>query len=61
MGVGNIQQVGNFRFINNDEYLVIERDGRQAADAAFKKIFKVDLSEVNDNGFVEKMEVVDLL
>ena len=53
--------IGDFTPINNDEYLVIERDGRQAAEAAFKKIFKVDLSEVNDDGFVEKTEVVDLL
>ncbi|MEL6383120.1 MAG: glycerophosphodiester phosphodiesterase family protein [Cyanobacteria bacterium J06626_18] len=53
--------IGDFTPINNDEYLVIERDGRQGAAAEFKKIFKVDLSEVDENGFVEKTEVVDLL
>jgi glycerophosphoryl diester phosphodiesterase len=53
--------IGDFTPINEDEYLVIERDGRQGADAAFKKIFKVDLSETDESGFVEKTEVVDLL
>ncbi|MEL6456100.1 MAG: glycerophosphodiester phosphodiesterase family protein, partial [Cyanobacteria bacterium J06623_5] len=53
--------IGDFTPINDDEYLVIERDGRQAAEAAFKKIFKVDLSDVDENGFVEKTELVDLL
>ncbi|MEM6448897.1 MAG: glycerophosphodiester phosphodiesterase family protein [Cyanobacteria bacterium P01_D01_bin.105] len=53
--------IGDFTPINDDEYLVIERDGRQGAEAAFKKIFKVDLSQVDADGFVEKTEVVDLL
>ncbi|MEL6350230.1 MAG: glycerophosphodiester phosphodiesterase family protein [Cyanobacteria bacterium J06627_28] len=53
--------IGDFTPINDNEYLVIERDGRQAADAEFKKIFKVDLSKVDESGFVEKTEVVDLL
>jgi glycerophosphoryl diester phosphodiesterase len=53
--------IGDFTPINDDEYLVIERDNNQGEAAAFKKIFKVNLSEVNDDGFVEKTEVVDLL
>ena len=53
--------IGDFTPINDDEYLVIERDGRQGADAAFKKIFKVDLSKVDADGFVEKTKVADLL
>lgn len=53
--------IGDFTPINDSEYLVIERDGRQGAEAAFKKIFKVDLSQVDADGFVEKTEVVDLL
>jgi glycerophosphoryl diester phosphodiesterase len=53
--------IGDFTPINEDEYLVIERDGGQAETAEFKKIFKVDLSEVNEAGFVEKKELVDLL
>jgi len=53
--------IGDFTPINRNEFLVIERDSKQAENAEFKKIFKVDLSEVNRNGFVEKEEVVDLL
>jgi len=53
--------IGDFTPINDEEFLIIERDGRQGEDAAFKKIFKIDLSEVDDAGFVEKEEVVDLL
>ncbi|MEL7359062.1 MAG: glycerophosphodiester phosphodiesterase family protein [Cyanobacteria bacterium J06560_6] len=53
--------IGDFTPINDSEFLVIERDGRQGAEAEFKKIFKVDLSEVSADGFVEKTEVVDLL
>ncbi|MEM6350939.1 MAG: glycerophosphodiester phosphodiesterase family protein [Cyanobacteria bacterium P01_D01_bin.14] len=53
--------IGDFTPINDNEFLVIERDGRQAADAAFKKIFKVDLSTIDEDGFVEKTEMADLL
>ncbi len=53
--------IGDFSVINNNEYLVIERDGNQGEDAAFKKIFKVDLSKVDENGNVLKEELVDLL
>ncbi len=53
--------IGDFTPINDDEFLVIERDGGQGATAQFKKIFKIDISEVDDEGFVAKEEVVDLL
>lgn len=53
--------IGDFTVINDNEYLVIERDNGQAAGAQFKKIFKVDLSKQDANGFVEKIEVADLL
>jgi len=53
--------IGDFTPINDSEFLVIERDGRQGAEAEFKKIFKVDLSEIDADGFIEKTEVVDLL
>ena len=53
--------IGDFTPINDNEFLVIERDGRQGEAAQFKKIFKVDFSTVDSNGFVEKTEVVDLL
>ncbi|ARV58172.1 glycerophosphodiester phosphodiesterase [Nostocales cyanobacterium HT-58-2] len=53
--------IGDFTVVNDNEYLVIERDNGQAADAKFKKIFKVDLSEKDASGFVAKEEVADLL
>ncbi len=53
--------IGDFTPINDSEYLVIERDGRQGAEAEFKKIFKVDLSQIDADGFVAKTEVADLL
>lgn len=53
--------IGDFTVVNDNEYLVIERDGAQGASAQFKKIFKVDLSQRDANGFVAKEELVDLL
>ncbi|WP_293143266.1 esterase-like activity of phytase family protein, partial [Okeania sp. SIO3I5] len=53
--------IGDFTPINETEFLVIERDGGQGDDAEFKKIFKIDLSIVDNEGFVAKEEVVDLL
>ncbi|MBW4672454.1 MAG: esterase-like activity of phytase family protein [Cyanomargarita calcarea GSE-NOS-MK-12-04C] len=53
--------IGDFTVINNNEYLVIERDNGQAAAAKLKKIFKVDLSKKDKDGFVAKEEVADLL
>ncbi|MEL7036133.1 MAG: esterase-like activity of phytase family protein, partial [Cyanobacteria bacterium J06592_8] len=53
--------IGDFAPINEDEFLVIERDGGQGEAAEFKKVFKIDLSEIDENGFVEKEELVDLL
>ncbi|MDJ0692845.1 glycerophosphodiester phosphodiesterase family protein [Mastigocoleus sp. MO_188.B34] len=53
--------IGDFTPINDHEFLVIERDGGQGDAAEFKKIFKIDISKVDENGFVEKEEIVDLL
>ncbi|EAZ90224.1 glycerophosphoryl diester phosphodiesterase [Crocosphaera chwakensis CCY0110] len=53
--------IGDMTPINDNEFIVIERDGNQGEEAAFKKLFKVDLSQVDENGFVEKTELVDLL
>ncbi|MEL6929224.1 MAG: esterase-like activity of phytase family protein, partial [Cyanobacteria bacterium J06600_6] len=53
--------IGDFTPINDTEFLVIERDNNQGEEAEFKKIFKIDISEVDENGFVAKEEVVDLL
>ncbi|MGV2828898.1 esterase-like activity of phytase family protein [Myxosarcina sp. GI1(2024)] len=53
--------IGDFTPINENEFLVIERDNNQGEEAEFKKIFKIDISEVDEEGFVAKEEVVDLL
>ena len=53
--------IGDFTPINDNEFLVIERDNLQAGAAAFKKIFKVNFSQLDEKQFVSKEEVVDLL
>jgi Ca2+-binding RTX toxin-like protein len=53
--------IGDMTVINDNEYLVIERDGGQGDLAKFKKVYKVDLSKQDANGFVAKEEVADLL
>ena len=53
--------IGDFTPINDNEFLVIERDNLQADAAAFKKIFKVNFSQLDEKQFVSKEEVVDLL
>ena len=53
--------IGDFTVINENEFLIIERDGRQGDAAQFKKIFKIDITELDENGFVLKQEIADLL
>jgi hypothetical protein len=53
--------IGDFTPVNRREFLVIERDGGQGATALFKKIFKIDIREIDGDGYVEKKEIADLL
>ncbi|AFZ31805.1 glycerophosphoryl diester phosphodiesterase [Gloeocapsa sp. PCC 7428] len=53
--------IGDFAVINENEYLVIERDNLSGDEAQFKKIYKVDLSQQDANGYVAKQEIGDLL
>ena len=53
--------IGDFTVVNQNEYLVIERDNGQGATAKFKKVFKVDLSKKDQNGYVAKEEIANLL
>ncbi len=53
--------IGDFTVINNNQFLIIERDSGQAEAAKFKKIFQIDLSQKDADGFFAKQEVVDLL
>ena len=58
---GSGQSIGDLTAVSKDQLLVIERDGGQGATAKFKKIFLVDLREVDSDGFLVKTEVADLL
>jgi glycerophosphoryl diester phosphodiesterase len=53
--------IGDFTPINDNQFLVIERDPNEGEAAQFKKVFLVDFSRVNEEGFVFKSELVDLL
>jgi hypothetical protein len=55
------QSIGDFTAVTNRDFLVIERDGGQGATALFKKVFLVNLDEVDAAGFLVKHELVDLL
>ncbi len=53
--------VGDFIAINAHQFLVIERDDTQGDEAAFKKIYLVDTRDRDQDGYVDKRELVDLL
>ncbi|MBE9169851.1 esterase-like activity of phytase family protein [Pleurocapsales cyanobacterium LEGE 06147] len=53
--------LGDFTPINDREFLVIERDNNEGEEAEFKKIYKIDISKVNPEGYVDKQLVSDLL
>ena len=55
--------IGDMTAINDHEFLVIERNGATATGGGtpFKKIFKIDLNQLDANGNVVKTEVVDLM
>lgn len=53
--------LGDFVMINRREGLVIERDNLQGSAAAFKRIYLVDLADRDDDGYVEKTLLVDLM
>jgi hypothetical protein len=55
------QAIGDLTHVTGDRFLVIERDNFEGPAAQFKKIFTVNLSETNNEGFLIKHEVADLL
>ncbi|WP_013334556.1 PEP-CTERM sorting domain-containing protein [Gloeothece verrucosa] len=63
------QAIGDLTAINDHEFLVIERDSKQGdpnnpaftTPAQFKRIYKIDISQVDSQGFVKKNLLVDLL
>jgi hypothetical protein len=63
------QAIGDFSAINDHEFLVIERDGQQGDPnnpaftnpARLKRIYKIDINQIDQFGYVKKELVVDLL
>jgi hypothetical protein len=53
--------IGDFTLYSETAGLVIERDSKQGADAVVKKIYKVDFEQLDDDGFLIKSLVVDLM
>jgi hypothetical protein len=55
------QSIGDFTSVADRVFLVLERDNAEGAAAAFKKIFVVNLDEIDADGFLIKRKVADLL
>lgn len=53
--------IGEFSPVTDDLHLVIERDDEEGAAARFKKIYLVDLRDVDPEEDLPKAELVDLL
>lgn len=54
--------IGDMTAINDHEFLIIERNGATATSGMpFKKIFKIDLDQVDAQGNLVKIEIVDLM
>jgi len=51
--------IGDMTAVNEHQFLVIERNGTETP--RFKKVYLIDLNEVDGDGFVSKTEVVDLM
>jgi len=55
------QAIGDLTAITNRRFLVIERDNFEGPAASFKKVFVIDLDELDADGFLVKHEIADLL
>lgn len=53
--------IADFIAINENEFLVNERDGTKGDLNGFKRVFKIDLRDSDQDGFVDKEEIVNLL
>jgi len=53
--------LGDFIQVNNHEALVIERDNGQGGASVFKRIYLVDLRDSDEDGWVTKRLLVDLM
>ncbi len=53
--------IGDAIAVDNDRFLVIERDGGQGATAKFKRIYLADKRDCNRDGKLDKTLVADLM
>ena len=53
--------IGDFTMYSETAGLVIERDSREGKDAVIKRIYKVNFKQQDENGFLVKTLLVDLL
>ena len=54
--------IGDFTAINAHEFLVLERnDATALADKPIKKIYLIDIAQLDKTGFVHKQELADLM
>ena len=53
--------IGDLTAINDSEFIVIERDSSEGNPQGFKKLFKVDLSKIDSQGYVSKVEIANLM
>ena len=54
--------IGDFVAVNEHEFLVVERnDATAKSEKPFKKIYQIDISQIDNAQFVHKQELVDLM
>lgn len=53
--------IGDLTNVDEHRLLVIERDGTQGATANFKRVYLVDLRETDNEGYLVKRQVADLM
>jgi hypothetical protein len=53
--------IGDFIAVNDHQFLVIERDNGAGPTARFKAVFLVDLRDRDDDGYVDKYLLVNLM
>jgi hypothetical protein len=53
--------IGEITALNENEYIVIERDNNEGANARFKRIYVVDFSKPSKEMFLSKRLVLDLM
>ena len=53
--------IGDFTLYNETQGLVIERDSREGAEAVLKRVYRIDFTQLDEQGYLDKNLVADLL